>query len=126
MGTPQLLVDGQGNVVWEAVYSAFGEARVDVELVESNLRFAGQYFDVETGLHYNWHRFYDPGLGRYLRSDPIWAVNLYGYANQNPLGFIDPKGQLPIIIPIIWGIYEIGSTAYDIYTENSRKIGSEH
>jgi len=92
LGTPQLLVDGQGLVVWEAVYSAFGEARLDVELVESNLRFAGQYFDEETGLHYNWWRFYDPGLGRYLRIDPIWVVNLYGYAYQNPLGFVDPLG----------------------------------
>jgi len=85
----QLLVDGQGLVVWEAVYEAFGEARVDVELVESNLRFAGQYFDQETGLHYNWWRFYNPGLGRYFRSDPI---GLDGYVEGNPTNNFDETG----------------------------------
>ncbi|MFC1504927.1 RHS repeat-associated core domain-containing protein [Thermodesulfobacteriota bacterium] len=34
-------------------------------------RLAGQYFDAETGLHYNYHRYYDPSIGRYLRPDPI-------------------------------------------------------
>jgi RHS repeat-associated protein len=57
--------------------------------------YAGQYYDSETGLHYNWHRYYDPQLGRYLRADPIGlkgGVNPYVYANQNPINFIDPFG----------------------------------
>jgi RHS repeat-associated protein len=48
-------------VVWSAEYSAFGEATVDpASTVEINLRFPGQYFDEETGLHYNWQRYYNP------------------------------------------------------------------
>jgi len=57
------------------------------------LRFPGQYFDEETGLHYNWNRYYDPAIGRYLRLDPAEdGLNLYVYAGNNPNVFIDPEG----------------------------------
>ena len=55
----------------------------------------GQYFDVETNLHYNHHRYYDPELGRYITSDPIGltaGLNTYSYANQNSLVYYDPDG----------------------------------
>ena len=62
---------------------------------EFHLRFAGQYEDAETGWHYNWHRYYEPQTGRYLTPDPIGLSggdNAYGYANADPLGFVDPDG----------------------------------
>ena len=93
LGTPQKLVAQNGAVVWSATYSAFGEAMIDVETVENNLRFPGQYLDVETGLHYNFHRYYDPVTGRYVSTDPIGFeggdVNFYNYALNNPIQYYD-------------------------------------
>ncbi len=96
LGTPQKMVKGNGEVVWSAIYSSFGEAQVLADsVVTNNLRFAGQYYDQETGLHYNYHRYYDPSIGRYLTPDPIGlagGLNLYSYVQNNPVNFIDPLG----------------------------------
>ncbi len=96
LGTPQKLVAQNGAVVWSASYAAFGQAYMEVETVVNNLRFPGQYFDAETGLHHNFHRYYDPGSGRYVRKDPKGFlsrdVHLYRYAKNNPLTLFDPKG----------------------------------
>jgi RHS repeat-associated protein len=76
----------------------FGQADVSIETVENNLRFPGQYFDLETGLHYNWHRYYDPETGRYLTPDPIGlaeGMNLYAYVQNDPVNLIDPEGLSP-------------------------------
>lgn len=59
------------------------------------LSIPGQYYDSETGLHYNWHRYYDPATGRYLTPDPIGlagGINLYSYVANDPINFIDPWG----------------------------------
>ena len=56
LGTPQQLVDSQGTVVWQSASLPFGEAQLRVGTVQNNLRFPGQYYDAETGLHYNWNR----------------------------------------------------------------------
>lgn len=68
--------------------------------LEFNLRFPGQYYDPETGKHYNYFRYYDPQTGRYITSDPVGLVgglNTYAYAKSNPLVFIDQYGLEPEI-----------------------------
>ena len=95
LGTPQRLTDQSGNIVWSADYLPFGKADVTIETVTNNLRFSGQYYDKETGLHYNYHRYYDPSLGRYLRADPIGidgGTNFFIYVDNNPSSLIDPLG----------------------------------
>ena len=85
-----------GAVVWAALYSSFGEAQVlPSSTVENNLRFAGQYYDKDTGLHYNQQRYYGAKTGRYLKSDPIGlegGINIYLYVKNNPLNNSDPFG----------------------------------
>ena len=104
LGTPQKLTNQSGVVVWSATYDGFGKATVDpASTVTNNLRFPGQYADAETGLHYNWNRYYDSSTGRYTTIDPIGlrgGKNLYTYVGGNPVNGIDPLGllQVPEII----------------------------
>lgn len=101
LGTPLKMTNEPGFVVWQAVYDPFGKAVVDEDvdgdggMVEMNVRFPGQYYDSESGLHYNYFRYYDPSTGRYLTSDPIGlagGVNTYAYVLNNPINYIDPFG----------------------------------
>jgi RHS repeat-associated protein len=93
LGTPCVMVDSDGVVVWKASYDVFGAATVTVATVENHLRLPGQYFDAETGLHYNWHRYYDPATGRFLSRDPVRdEYNHFLYAQNNPLTKFDPDG----------------------------------
>ena len=95
MGTPIALSDSAGVVHWKAHYTTFGKAIVDVDNFVPKARFPGQYFDQETGLHYNYFRDYDPEIGRYIQSDPIGlagGINTYGYVHGNPINRTDPLG----------------------------------
>jgi len=102
LGTPQRLIAADGTVVWQAAYLPFGAAQVSIAQVVNNIRFPGQYYDSETGLHYNWHRFYDPDTGRYISADPIGlagGMNLYAYVQGNPVNAVDPEGLLTRYYP---------------------------
>ncbi len=95
LSTPQKMTDPSGVIVWSATYDAFGEAQIQVAAIENNLRFPGQYYDQETGLHYNYFRNYDPPTGRYVTPDPIGfesGINLFAYVANNPVNVIDPTG----------------------------------
>ena len=100
LGTPQELTDHEGVVAWSAQYKAWGEAREAISEagrragVRNPIRFQGQYFDEETGLHYNRYRYYDPQSGRFTSSDPIKLIggpNSYEYG-PNPIQWIDLLG----------------------------------
>jgi RHS repeat-associated protein len=102
LSTPRRISRPSDNViVWRWDSDPFGTTVAnedpdgDSNLLVSNLTFPGQYFDTETGLHYNYFRDYDPQVGRYLQSDPIGlggGVNTYGYVSGNPLNMLDPTG----------------------------------
>jgi len=104
LGTPREMTDARGRIVWSGRYRAFGAlAAADVDEVDNPLRFQGQYHDAETGLHYNFQRYYDPRSGRFVTQDPVALLggeNLYTYV-ADPLGWIDPLGlaREPIEFP---------------------------
>jgi len=101
LGTPHRMSDERGRTVWSARYAAFGAAVEDIVVVALDLRLPGQQIDRETGLHYNRHRYYDPGSGRYLSPDPLRLIggdDLYAYAERSPLTRIDPLGLSPLEI----------------------------
>ena len=94
LGTPQELVTAQGEIVWSAVYKSYGNLAIDYQTVPQPLRLPGQYFDEESGLHYNRHRYYDPHCARYISQDPIGLAggeNAYSYV-ANSITWIDPLG----------------------------------
>ena len=95
LGTPRELTNDAGKIVWKAKYKTYGNlALKEIDEIENNLRFQGQYFDEETGLHYNRFRYYNPGTGQFINQDPIGllgGLNNYQYA-PNPIAWIDPMG----------------------------------
>ena len=109
--TARYATNAAGSTVWSWDSGAFGK-ETPTGSATVNLRFPGQYFDSETGLHYNWHRYYDPATGRYITSDPIGlagGLGTFGYAAQNPLSAYDPDGKAiwwvgAGITAILWGI----------------------
>ena len=113
-GVPRWLTDSQKKVAWSASYTAFGKAVVRADRLKQNLRMPGQYFDEETGLHYNRARYYSPALGRYLSRDPIQVVsnlNLYLYAGNDPVNGSDPLGLLGFWNAVIGGALIVGAVA---------------
>jgi RHS repeat-associated protein len=95
LNRPLRMTDGAQAVVWDTVYKPFGEVHSITGSATLNLRFPGQYFLIESGLHYNWHRHYDPTLGRYTRPDPMEFVDgssLYAYALSAPTMEVDQEG----------------------------------
>lgn len=108
LGTPQEVSNEAGEVIWAAQYRAYGAVKRQLKVAGGdviaegqpdpsftmNLRFMGQYFDAETGLHYNRHRYYDPECGQFTTQDPIGlmgGLNNYQYV-PNPVSWVDPLG----------------------------------
>ncbi|MBN3794159.1 RHS repeat-associated core domain-containing protein [Burkholderia sp. Ac-20392] len=128
IGTPQLLTDDYGDVVWEASYKAWGEAREVIAraskaagiVARNSLRFQGQQVDEESGLAYNRHRYYDPSSGRFISKDPIGlagGINVYQYA-PNPTLWIDPLG-LSRFKKTTWGPCKRGTgLSYTVFQQD--------
>jgi RHS repeat-associated protein len=94
---PVMMTNASKTVVWKASYEPFGAVREITGAAALDLRFPGQWFQLESGLAYNWNRHYDPTLGRYIQPDPLGFVDgpsIYGYAGQSPLMRVDPTGWI--------------------------------
>lgn len=95
LGTPLEASNDGGEVTWRVTYRVWGNVVAEeVTEIQQRLRFQGQYFDAETGLHYNRFRYYFPDLGRFISHDPIGqegGANVFQYA-PNTTQWIDPLG----------------------------------
>ncbi|QRG80750.1 RHS repeat-associated core domain-containing protein [Citrobacter sp. R56] len=95
-GTPAALINQEGQTEWKAEVDPWGEilSEENPNNIEQPLWLPDQWYDEESGLHYNRHRYYNPAQGRYITQDPIGlrgGENLYIYV-LNPLQYIDPLG----------------------------------
>lgn len=127
LDTPRALSDTNNTVVWRWDADAFGTTSADEDPDMNgipftyNLRFPGQYFDRETGLHYNYFRDYDPSTGRYISSDPIGlegGLNTYAYVSNNPLRYIDPTG-LDATVTLYPGAVRFGHVGIGVNSPNT-------
>ena len=102
IGIPREMTDSQGKLIWKGRYDAWGQLIHDSNrhaqrTTHQPFRLQNQYFDQETGLHYNFLRYYEPTLGRFITQDPIGlmgGMNLYSLA-RNAISYVDPLGLSP-------------------------------
>jgi RHS repeat-associated protein len=97
LNRPIMLTDAAKTNVWSASYEPFGKVRTLTGTVTQNLGLPGQWFQLEHGLAYNWHRHYDPTTGRYTTPDPLGFVDgpsVFAYVGSSPQTKVDPSGLL--------------------------------
>jgi RHS repeat-associated protein len=95
LGRPTRFNSATKATMWTATWKPWGEIQSLSGTATNNLRFPGQYFQIETGLHYNHHRHYDPVTGRYTQPDPLGFVDgpsVYAYVRNSPTMRIDRTG----------------------------------
>ncbi|MEI1693653.1 RHS repeat-associated core domain-containing protein, partial [Acinetobacter nosocomialis] len=142
LGTPQEMTDHTGAIIWKAEYKAWGECKAEKaksnffensEIISNNIRFQGQYFDEETGLHYNRYRYYLPYVGRFISKDPIGLLggfNVYEYA-PSPVAWIDVLGleRMPTWMPTKQGyqrqhIIPYSLKGHEVFAKSHMNINS--
>ncbi|WP_167858444.1 RHS repeat-associated core domain-containing protein [Methylobacterium nonmethylotrophicum] len=105
LGRPELMTDATKAVKWKAVYEPFGAVSSITGPAALQMRFPGQWFQLEAGLAYNWNRHYDATTGRYTQVDPLGlpdGPSRYAYAGGNPIGYVDQNGEF-FFIPSLLG-----------------------
>ena len=102
IGIPREMTDSDGNLLWFGDYHGWGKLKSETNITNAHqpFRLQNQYCDAETGLHYNFFRYYEPEVGRFVNQDPIGLEggdNLYQFA-PNIEGWVDPLGLHPAVI----------------------------
>ena len=98
-GDVVMLLDENDNTKNTYEYDPWGSITTQTETIDNSIKYAGEYFDDETGLIYLRNRYYDPSVGPFISEDPIRdGANWYVYANNNPVNYVDPTGLDAIVI----------------------------
>ncbi len=97
-------------------YDPFGRVEKLSGSYDVDFLYTGHLHHLPSGLYLTHYRAYDPDTGVWLSRDPqdyIDGPNPYAYVLNNPINSIDPTGEALLLI--IFVVFEIGSTAYDVY-----------
>ncbi|WP_159043242.1 DUF6531 domain-containing protein [Streptomyces sp. NBRC 110028] len=139
VGTPTELVSQDGELAWQHRTTLWGAPLpTPPATLDCPLRFPGQYADPETGLSYNYLRYYDPETARYITPDPLGlepAPNHHAYVH-NPHAEIDPlglkgKGCKPSVSPVAsdWATkgahIHVGKDEVRVYIDKDGKVAGE-
>ena len=94
LGSSRLVTSSAGSSVATYTFDAYGNLSAVTGSATNPLRFAGQYFDGESGMYYLRARYYEPNLGQFITRDPLTHTTRqpYSYAADDPLNTVDPTG----------------------------------
>ena len=128
IGIPREMTDSDGNLLWFGDYHGWGKLKSETNITNAHqpFRLQNQYCDTETGLHYNFFRYYEPDAGRFVNQDPIGLEggdNLYSFA-PNTQYWTDTLGLWAFIPYLVTGLAVVGRAAISLASK-AIKAGSK-
>ena len=129
VGIPREMTDIHGNLVWFGNYTGWSRLREDervYKVANQPFRRQNQYADRETGLHYNFFRYYEPDAGQFVNQDPIGLLgseHLYAFGLNmkvwgDPLGLASKTTSK--MQPYRFSDVRVKGTHIDIFVRNKK------